>query len=442
MLNENIHVEKTLECILIWSKNKIQLGECVRLTDALLTYLSNPSSPHFIAVSRIFTSIFEKCIYGNTTETINLKSLTREMVKQSTALQCALANGDLSELEPEVKIYYLLQRVVSISSQILQPILEKSLNEVESEFCTHFLMLFMAMYSNFTIIAFDTESQSGRTLMQLAVLFLSHTDKPISWYSLQTWDILYRIISKYGKDMNEGQKMFFIEAFFEALKRLFEQTKVRSFEDLQRMASLRKEGYRDIIDLDDDDDNDPAETGKMRAGVDEGGVLKHVTLRHYRAEAEDIFFRYITSLTSRIYKIMTDFLPNEQGATMFFGFFYQCIDQSNPIYCNESLSIDERKSLYFLNLECVLDAMKSIKDEFSYQNDSDGTHREFIGKIFNILLDFREYGLRNLTIVLGKYILSVESFSSSKITLLSSNTIKIYQSEVLISYSHISTRNP
>lgn len=118
---------------------------------------------------------------------------------------------------------------------------------VGCEFSKNYLGLFSELASNFSVYFFLTGKQVSKNMVRICLLFLTHSDRSISFNAINIWNSLYYALKKNFLELCPEQRHFFSETFYEAMKVLFERCRLPSYACLQKMSQRRLQGRRNVM---------------------------------------------------------------------------------------------------------------------------------------------------------------------------------------------------
>ena len=177
--------------------------------------------------------------------------------------------------------HYGVGLIIEAICVTLKPVFETKISVKEDYFSTSFVSLLVSLTLEFTPYVFMTDTPVAKGLISSLLLATSHQDLSIAHHTLNVWLVIQKYISEQVKELNQNQKEFFLQAYSELIKIIFNQSRLKSWAEVEALSEKKKIGLRNVVDLDDSDGD---------INLDEN-LFKKVSLGEFRNRADDAIAR-------------------------------------------------------------------------------------------------------------------------------------------------------
>ena len=168
----------------------------------------------------------------------------------------------------------------------------KQINNQDSVFCLKITQLICIIGVKFNIFILENNDYS-KVILKLLIMCISHQNRKISWFAFDFWTNFRAVIgNNYQNLVAHLDCSFITDSYMEILKLLLNSCRRVSLTPIKDTTGKGKKIK--VLDLDDED-----------GGTEEEDDVTRMSLRDYRANAEDMFYA--------VYDVMMK-LRGEEGA--------------------------------------------------------------------------------------------------------------------------------
>lgn len=368
---DEAYLDKIFRSVNSWKDIKVQLLSSPRLIANLLKFQKIETFSEIITI--ILASILNTSNFSRIIESSNLE-MARKRYKMMQPLIDNFMQTKVKLEELKDDSYFALEELYSNASVILiineicgpniKVDFENCMSQSKNWFSKSICEIVFELFNSWNIFMLINQPELN-PLLQLGLLCLNHSDRAISYRTLEFWEAFKNDFVKNRNQADEATKKIFVELFVEVFKRLFAQTTIKNEEEVKSFEKPRNEETC-AIDVDEDEDR--------FLECDRDKFVK-VDLQTYRLIGEDVFYA--------VFHVLSEEIGHNNAIQTFMNLAQESINQNTIKFENPSLNETQLEHIYLLKVENTLYVLRALKDSIYEEHAKNKTINDMMNLVLN-----------------------------------------------------------